>query len=243
MKTLIYLLEDDLDITNLITRALVKHGMDVRCFQRLADFEREIRRQRPDLCLIDLSLPDGDGLVLLSDARIPPDVPKVIVTGRGTLTDKVVGLEIGADDYLVKPFEPREMVARIRAVLRRNGRADPARPRSANKLASFGDWVADFEACSLRHADGSIERLSSSEAAFLLALVGSAGRVMSRSQLLDATSGRSDEPFDRSMDARISRLRKKLRDNPRSPEIIRTVYGAGYVFALEVQWAPESSSA
>ena len=237
-KALIYLLEDDLDISRLIERALARHGMEVRCFRRLADFEREIERQLPDLCLIDLSLPDGDGLYQINDRKLPASVPRVIVTGRGSLTDKVVGLEIGADDYIVKPFEPREMVARLRAVLRRSRIARDRRPDEAQMLARFEDWLADFDACTLVRDDGTTVELSSSEAGLLQALVRAPGRVLSRSQLLDATEGRADEPFDRSMDARISRLRKKLEPDPKAPRLIRTVYGAGYVFSADVDWVP-----
>lgn len=234
-KTIVYLLEDDPDISRLIVRTLSQQGIDVVSFRRLSEFEREVRRMLPDLCLIDLSLPDGDGLSVVRDKILPDTVPRVIVTGRGNITDRVVGLEVGADDYIVKPFEPRELVARIRAVLRRS-RMNPTESTTseASPLIHFGDWSADFDGCTLIHADGEVIQLSSSEASLLHAFVSAPGRVLSRSQLLDATTGRSDEPFDRSMDARISRLRKKLRDSTKSPNVIRTVYGAGYVFALPV---------
>ncbi|MCV2881581.1 winged helix-turn-helix domain-containing protein [Actibacterium sp. XHP0104] len=234
MKTTVFLLEDDLDITRLIVRTLSQQGIDTRSFRRISEFEREIKRQLPDLCLIDLSLPDGDGLSLVNGGGLPCSVPRIIVTGRGGLTDKVVGLEIGADDYIVKPFEPRELVARVRAVLRRSAKSATPAAAAKNELITFGDWSADFDGCTLTHRDGEVINLSSSEAALLGALVNSAGRVLSRSQLLDITSGRTGEPFDRSMDARISRLRRKLRDDPKAPSIIRTVYGAGYVFSIPV---------
>ena len=118
--TRVFLLEDDADICNLITRSLESYGVMVECFQLQADFQRAIDRQRPDLCLIDLSLPDGDGLNLLRQGRLPEDLPRIIVSGRGSISDRILGLEIGADDYVVKPFEPRELIARVRAVLRRS---------------------------------------------------------------------------------------------------------------------------
>ena len=235
MRHLVYLLEDDPDISALIARTLGAHAIDVECFRRLGDFGEAVRRRLPDLCLIDLSLPDGDGLTVLDQNGALARVPKLIVTGRGNLTDRVAGLEIGADDYIVKPFEPRELVARVRAALRRRQLMLDAPPAPPKRLVRFGDWEADLDGCTLTHADGERVELSSSEASLLEALVRSPGRIMSRAQLLDATTGRSDEPFDRSMDARISRLRKKLRDDPRSPSIIRTVYGAGYVFALKLR--------
>jgi two-component system, OmpR family, response regulator len=234
MKQIAFLLEDDVDVSKLIVRALSQHGFSVFSFQRLAEFEQAIRKQLPDICLIDLSLPDGEGLSLINSAILPDSLPKVIVTGRGNLTDKIVGLEIGADDYIVKPFEPRELVARVRAVLRRSRIQQHS--NLTTKIATFGDWTANFSACTLKNIDGEILDLSSAEASLLSAFVDAAGRVLTRSQLLDFTSVRSTEPFDRSMDARISRLRKKLRDESKSPEIIRTVYGVGYVFSLKVEW-------
>lgn len=234
-KRLIYLLEDDEDISRLMTRTLTQQGMEVRAFRRIADFAHGIAAQLPDLCMVDLSLPDGDGMSVIRDQIVPASVPRIIVTGRGNLTDRVVGLEIGADDYVVKPFEPLELVARVRSVLRRANRGvDPA-PVETGQAVRFGDWVADFAGCRLTHNDGEVLRLSLSETTLLETLVKSGGRVLSRAQLLESTTGRSEEPYDRSMDARISRLRRKLRDDPKSPQIIRTVYGAGYVFALKVE--------
>ena len=234
MMPVAYLVEDDNDISSVIVRTLSNHGFRVLSFTRRSDLEREARRQLPDIFLIDLSLPDGDGLALIRDYVLPASIPKIIVTGRGNLTDKVAGLEVGADDYIVKPFEPRELVARVRAVLRRSEVMRQSEGES--QTARFGDWTANFSACTLASCDGSSQELSAAEAALLLAFVNSAGRVLTRSQLLDATSGRSAEPFDRSMDARISRLRKKLGDDPKSPDIIRTVYGVGYVFSMAVEW-------
>ncbi|MCB1384257.1 MAG: response regulator transcription factor [Notoacmeibacter sp.] len=229
-STLIYLLEDDPDIAKLITRTVSQHGFTVVSLKRMADFEREVRRKIPDLCLIDLILPDGDGLSVITHPLLPKSVPRIVVTGRGNLTDRIVGLEIGADDYIVKPFEPRELVARIRAVLRRCQPAAASADESETQPVRFGDWTADLDACTLTHRDGGVTKMSASETALLAAFIRSAGRIMSRSQLLDAICGRSEEPFDRSMDARISRLRRKLRDDPRSPQIIQTVYGSGYIF-------------
>ena len=234
-KPLIYLLEDDEDIARLITRTLTSQGMDVDSFRRLSEFDRAAQGRLPDLCVLDLSLPDGDGMSVIRDRMVPDTVPRIIVTGRGNLTDRVVGLEIGADDYIVKPFEPLELVARVRSVLRRCGPARSEPIPSDSTEVRFGDWTADFAGCWLTHTDGERVKLSLSESVLLESLVHAAGRVLSRAQLLEATTGRNEEPFDRSMDARISRLRRKLRDDPREPQIIRTVYGAGYVFALKVE--------
>lgn len=229
MKPLVYLVEDDHDVIALITRSLDQQGLETEAFHKLADFRLALRRRTPDLCLIDLGLPDGDGLSVMT-TDLPPSIPRIIVTGRGHLTDRVVGLEIGADDYIVKPFEPRELVARIKAVLRRSQRGTEPGSAAPQRIERFGDWSANFEACTLLHRDGELIQLSAAEATLLAAFTKAPGRVLSRGQLLDATTGRAEDPLDRSMDARISRLRKKLRDNPTSPQIIRTVYGAGYIF-------------
>lgn len=229
MKPMVYLIEDDRDVIGLITRTITQQGLEIEAFHKLADFRRALKRRTPDLCLVDLGLPDGDGLsVVTSD--LPPSVPRIIVTGRGHLTDRVVGLEIGADDYIVKPFEPRELAARVKAVLRRTRRSAEACDAAPMRIEHFGEWSADIEGCTLSHSDGEVIQLSASEATLLAAFTRAPGRVLSRSQLLDATTGRAEDPLDRSMDARISRLRKKLRDDPTSPRIIRTVYGAGYIF-------------
>lgn len=225
--TLIYLLEDDADIRRIIERTLAQYGMDVQSFRQIGTLTRALRARRPDLCLIDLGLPDGDASVLLGPGAVAADVPRIVVTGRGDAADRIVGLERGADDYIVKPFDPREMVARINAVLRR---ARPA-PEPQAGVQRFSGWSVDFDRCIVTHDDGAEVALSYAEASLLAALARAPGRVQTRAQLLEATTGRSEDPTDRSMDARISRLRKKLRDDPYSPNIIRTVYGAGYLFS------------
>ncbi|WP_339110114.1 response regulator transcription factor [Thioclava sp. GXIMD4216] len=232
--THVFLLEDDADIRQTIQRSLQADGFEVQCFSHRAEFLRAMKSGAPDLCLIDLGLPDGDGLSLLGSASLPRSVPRIVVSGRGGAEDRILGLEIGADDYIVKPFEPRELTARIHAVLRRSDQQRAARPDTQRPVVRFGAWTADFDACALCHEDGEVLQLSSAEADLLQVFVRSAGRVLTRNQLLDAAATRGDDPFDRAMDARVSRLRRKLRDDPRAPQIIRTVYGAGYVFVPKV---------
>lgn len=235
MKPLIFILEDDPDVARTIERVLNAHGFVTSVFRRRADLDRQIKREKPVLCLVDLSLPDGDGLEIVSSLLRPQKIPSIIVTARGELSDRVIGLEVGADDYMSKPFEPRELVARVRAVLRRGQtQSDTGEGRS---VVSFAGWQADFSACSLRDPDGNLEPLSSAEARLLKIFVMASGRVLSRAQLLDLESPDVLEPEDRSMDARISRLRKKLHDDPRNPRMIRTVYGAGYVFTARAEWS------
>ncbi|WP_193142764.1 MULTISPECIES: response regulator [unclassified Meridianimarinicoccus] len=240
MSQLIYILEDETEMARIMRRALEGVGYKTQHFRLRSDFEKALQKTAPDLMLIDLSLPDGDGLTMISDSVKRRGIPAIIVTGRGDSTDKIVGLELGADDYIVKPFEPREMVARVRAVLRRGQAQSAAKPQSHGpKVAEFDGWVADFSSCTLCDPDGNTENLSSAEAALLETFLTLSGRVLSRSKLLDIGSPDDLDPYDRSIDARISRLRRKLGDDPKSPKMIRTVYGAGYVFVTKVHWQNE----
>ena len=235
MKQRIYLLEDDSEVAAVIRRALEGQAYAVERFSRCAALEQALRQQEPDLCLVDLGLPDGDGLALVGEMLRRRRIPAIIVSGRSEVTDRIIGLEVGADDYITKPFEPRELVARVRAVLRRKaGSRDAA--QAAARIARFGGWTANFDACTLTAPDGEAVELSSAENDLLRIFVQSAGRVLSRATLLDLNSQNDLTPFDRSIDVRVSRLRRKLREDPGAPAMIRTVYGAGYVFAPKVEW-------
>jgi two-component system, OmpR family, response regulator len=237
MKQLIYLLEDEADVAWIIQRALEEQGYEVAWFRRRAELLRMLDQRRPDLCLVDLELPDGDGLTLVSELLHRMRIPAIIVTGRGGLTDRLIGLEVGADDYIVKPFEPRELAARARAVLRR-GAVEPSAQEAhpGRRRATFGGWCADFAACALTAPDGERIELSAAETALLRVFVEAPGRVLSRAALLDLSGPAGLDRFDRSMDVRVSRLRRKLRENPKASVIIRTVYGAGYIFTPRVAW-------
>jgi DNA-binding response OmpR family regulator len=240
MSQVIYILEDEREMARIMRRALEGLGFKTQDFRLCSDFEKALEKNRPDLCLIDLSLPDGDGLSVVTDSLKQRGIPAIIVTGRGDATDKIVGLELGADDYIVKPFEPREMVARVRAVLRRGqAKSGVMQQAPSPKIAQFDGWSADFSSCTLTDPEGETENLSSAEAALLETFLSSSGRVLSRSKLLDIGSPDDLDPYDRSIDARISRLRRKLGDDPKSPKMIRTVYGSGYVFVAKVQWGDE----
>lgn len=235
----IYLLEDDEDVAALFRRGLEAEGFEVRICATVAAFRTAAAVQAPSLAVIDLGLPDGDGLAVLSDELMASGVPSIVVTGRGGLDDRVAGLELGADDYVVKPLDPRELVARVRAVLRRSARQSEARaaPAATSKdVALFAGWRADFGRLSLTDPQGAATPLSQADAALLRVFLEAPGRVLSRDFLLEACDGGADELFDRSIDVRVSRLRKKLRDPGQKPKHIRTVYGAGYVFASAVQW-------
>lgn len=237
MTALIYVLEDDVDIAKIIQRILLQDGYQVEEFNRRSRFLDRFKQQKPDLCLIDLSLPDGDGLSLITELLRVNGVPSIVVSGRGNLTDRIIGLEVGADDYVVKPFEPRELAARVRAVLRRVN-FEPDDTKSSEKfIATFAGWEVNFSDFTLQEPNGSIHQLSAAETRLLQVFVKSTGHVLSRSKLMDHLRLNDDDPLDRSVDARISRLRKKLNDDPKSPQLIRTVYGAGYVFSAKVVWS------
>lgn len=237
MRELVYILEDEAEIARIMRRALEQQGYELEWFHQRAQFAHALARRRPDLCLVDLELPDGDGLSLVRDLLHRDGIPAIIVTGRGELTDRLIGLEVGADDYIVKPFEPRELVARARAVLRRGGDGREPGPGKPQRFARFEGWVADFGACTLTAPDGEVMPLSAAETALLRIFAEAAGRVLSRAALLDLEDQDDLDAFDRSMDVRVSRLRKKLRGGSETGALIRTVYGVGYVFTPVVAWS------
>ena len=224
------LIDDDARLGGLVTEYLGKHEIDVTV---AGDGERglaALRKGRFDVVLLDIMLPGADGLEVCRRIRATPEmtgIPIIMLTARGDDVDKIVGLELGADDYLGKPFNPRELLARIRAVLRRGQAGPTARPRfRAGRLA------IDFDAREVTVA-GKRQSLTSYEFDLLAALARAAGRVLSREQLLDALKGAEYETFDRSIDVHISKLRAKLEPNPKEPRHIKTVRGVGYVLLRE----------
>lgn len=239
-KKLVYLVDDEADVRRLVVATLQDYGLRTLAFASGRDVRQAIQRQPPDLCLVDLGLPDMDGLSLVRELWGDVRFGVVILTGRGDLSDRVLGLELGADDYIVKPFEPRELVARVKTVIRRREQlvatATSGSAPGEAVTAGFGGWTYDPGNLTLSAADGRRETLSAAEAVLLAALLRTPNRVLTREQLQSADDGRDDLPFDRSIDVRISRIRKKIEDDPRSPRLIKTVYGAGYLLAAEVTW-------
>ncbi len=234
---LIYVLEDEKDLARLYRRTLEGGGFSVEVFHDIESFAAAIEARAPALSLLDLGLPDGDGLTVLRTTLAQSGAPVIIASGRGGLGDKLVGLESGADDYIVKPIEPLELVARVKSVLRRSRpKTDPMVTTTKGDVARFGDWQVNFSTFELTASDAAADMLSQSDIQLLRALVEAPGRVLTRDFLMEACGPQLDDTFDRSIDVRISRLRKKLKDDPKSPKIIKTVYGAGYVFAPKVQW-------
>lgn len=230
----ILIVDDDREIRDLLARFLVRHDFRVDTAADGKEMDRVLAGGRFDLIVLDLMMPGEDGLSICRRLRNDSTIPIVMLTALGEEADRIVGLEIGADDYLPKPFNPRELLARIRAVLRRldsNG-ATPDGNR-ARKL-SFNSWQVDLAARELRDPEGTLVVLTSGEFDLLEALVERPQQVLSRDQLADLTSGRVLGPLDRSIDVALSRLRRKLGEDPKTPKLIKTVRHGGYYFASDV---------
>ncbi len=234
----ISIIEDSAELQKTLAEALSAAGYEVRAYGRAKSFENELAAFKPDLCLIDLGLPDKDGLGLIRHVSETSNAAILVASGRSTVTDKIAGLELGADDYLAKPFEIPELIARIRALLRRKTPATELQQESA--LYQFSGWTIDLAGFSVTNTDGHSERLSASEADLLRILLNNPNRLVSRDMLRRELGERSDElSFDRAIDVRVSRLRAKLQDPPRAPKIIKTIYGAGFILIAELDGSPE----
>ncbi|QID19773.1 response regulator transcription factor [Nitrogeniibacter mangrovi] len=229
---MIYLVEDDPAVAELIGRTLQKYDFRCRHFDTGNAFLRQLRSESPQLVILDLQLPDMDALQIVSQLRAAHRFGLMIVTGRDDSHDRVLGLELGADDYVTKPFEPRELIARVRSVLRRY-QAPPDPARQAVRRARFAGWRFDLGTYQLCSPDGDTTTLSQAEAQLLTVMLEHPNQILSRDQLLD---GRNVVALDRSIDLRISRLRRRLEDNPQHARLIKTVYGAGYLFSAQVDW-------
>jgi two-component system OmpR family response regulator len=229
----ILLVEDDRDIGTLLADFLVREAFAVEVAQDGAAVDRAFARAKPDLVILDLMLPGEDGLSICRRLRARSAVPIIMLTAKSEDVDRIVGLELGADDYLGKPFNPRELLARIRAILRRTERSGSAPP--ARRLRSFAGFVVDLDARSVDTKAGARVPLTSAEFDLLACFVERPRRVLTRDQLLDWTRGRSADPFDRTIDVTVSRLRKKLElADPAAAAIVTTVRNGGYLFSAEV---------
>jgi two-component system OmpR family response regulator len=232
---LIAVVEDDPEIRALVSGLLGREGFEAAACAGGRDLDRLMEQRRVDLIVLDLMLEGEDGLSICRRVRGgPADTPVLMVTAKGDDIDRIVGLEIGADDYLPKPFNPRELVARVRAILRRARDADRPAPCGAAATYHFSGWTVIPGARQLHDPNGRAVELTGAEFDLLMAFVTHAQRVLSRDQLLDWTRGRRAAPLDRTIDVQLSRLRRKLGDDPRVPIIIRTVRGGGYIFAPAV---------
>ena len=229
----ILVVDDDPGIRGLLREYLERHGYRVTVANDGPQMRRALEAARPDLVVLDVMLPGEDGLALCRDLRARSGLPIIMLTARADEVDRIVGLEMGADDYLAKPFNPRELLARIKSVLRR-ARALPP-PRSAAHRVRFAGWTLDLAARQLIAPDEVVVSLSGAEFRLLSVFVEHANRVLDRNQLMDLTQGRASAPFDRSIDVQVSRLRTRLRDEGREPRIIKTVRNEGYVLAAAVE--------
>jgi len=233
----IVVVDDDHEIRTLLAEYLEKNGLRVSVARDGKEMRRALSRGRVDLIVLDVMLPGDDGLTLCRELRASSQVPIIMLTARSEDVDRILGLELGADDYVAKPFKPRELLARITAVLRRTSHV-VREPLPADVPGyRFAGWRLDTTARSLTNEDGSEVALSGAEFRLLAVLLAHAGQVLSRQQLMDLLRGRDLDPFDRSIDQRVSRLRQILRDDARSPHIIKTVYGEGYVIGVPVESA------
>jgi two-component system, OmpR family, response regulator len=228
----ILIVDDDREIRDLLARFLRKHGLRVETVADGRAMACALETGRFDLVVLDLMLPGEDGLSLCRHLRATSSLPVIMLTAVAEDTDRIVGLEIGADDYVTKPFNPRELLARIKAVLRRTGGA--GRETSEGTL-TFAGWRLAAAQRELRDPDGVLVPLTSGEFDLLLAFVERPERVLSRDQLLDLTKGRDAVPFDRSIDVQLSRLRRKIEIDPQNPTLIKTVRGGGYMLAQPVR--------
>ncbi|HEY0833531.1 MAG TPA: response regulator [Azospirillum sp.] len=233
--------DDDREIRNLTSQFLTKHGYRVSTARDGAEMLKTLEAARVDLIVLDLMLPGEDGLSLCRRLRAAPAtaaIPIVMLTAMGEETDRIIGLEMGADDYLAKPFSPRELLARIKAVLRRAGAPQAVGGEAAAKVLRFEGWSLDLAKRELRSPDGVLVQLSAGEYDLLVAFVEHPQRVLTRDQLLDLARGRAAVPFDRSVDVQVSRLRRKIEPDPADPTLIKTVRGGGYLFTPPVSVGP-----
>ncbi len=233
----VLIVDDDRGIRELIADYLEKNGMRVSLAANGREMRAVLDSGAPDLIVLDLMMPGEDGLVLCRELRVGKfrAVPVLMLTARGEETDRIVGLEMGADDYLAKPFAVRELLARIRSVLRRTRMLPPGmQVTEAAGMLGFGEWRLDTTGRHLLDAEGTLVALSGAEYRLLRVFLDHPQRVLTRDQLLNLTQGRQSDPFDRSIDLLVSRLRQRLRDGAREPRYIKTLRNEGYVFSAAV---------
>ncbi len=228
--SLVLVVDDDPGIRRLLTRYLTEQGYQTAAVGDGKGMDQWLQDNQPDLIILDLMLPGEDGLSLTRKIRATGNTPIIMLTARGEEVDRIVGLEMGADDYLAKPFNPRELLARIRAVLRRGAAPAGASSSPADTLIRFGDFTLNIASMELLHRENKVA-LTTGEIELLVVLAQNPERVLTRDQLMDKLSGGVRDPFDRSIDVRITRLRSKIEKKPSAPQFIHTVWGKGYRFS------------
>ena len=229
----IAILDDDPEIRSLLEQNLRGAGFEVSSASNGRDLKTILEHQTIDLIVLDLMLPGEDGLTICRELRAESNIPIIMLTAMTHEADRIIGLEMGADDYLTKPFSPRELVARIKATLRRQGMVT-TQSEDRRRTAVFEGWKLDVVRRELRDPDDVLVDLTSGEFDLLAALIERPNRLMTRDLLLDITKGRQADVFDRSIDITISRLRQKIEEDPKNPQFIKTVRGKGYIFSAEI---------
>jgi DNA-binding response OmpR family regulator len=230
----ILIVDDHQDICDLVDEYLRGEGYRVSSASNGTEMRRTLQANKIDLILLDLMLPGEDGLALAREVRVQSNVGIIILTGRGETLDRIIGLEMGADDYLPKPFHLRELLARVKSVLRRASARDIVMTEKPS-LAAFNGWRLDLSARVLTAPNGDDVRLTTGEFDLLAAFVAHPNQVLSRDRLLDLARNREAGPFDRTIDVQVGRLRRKLDDDPTDPTLIKTVRGTGYIFTAPVE--------
>jgi len=232
----ILVVDDQQEICELVREYLTDEGFRVSTANDGAGLREEMARSQVDLVILDLVLPGEDGLQLARELRGESDIGIIMLTGRGETVDRIIGLEMGADDYLPKPFHLRELLARVKSVLRRaSSRAQKEKPSGARARARFAGWHLDLSTRELVSPDGGEVRLTTGEFDLLAAFVNNANQVLSRDRLLDLARNREAGPFNRTIDVQVGRLRRKLEPDPQRPTMIKTVRGTGYIFTPTVE--------
>ena len=234
----VLIVDDDPEIRRLLVDYLARNGFAALAVRDGREMWQALERHAVDLLVLDLMLPGSDGLTLCRDLRAKPgkpNLPVLMLTARGEDTDRIVGIEMGADDYLVKPFNPRELLARIKSILRRTRALPPNLAPEAARYLVFAGWTLDTAERLLTAPDDVATPLSGGEYRLLRILLDHPNRVLTRDQLTEMIHGREAEPFDRAIDVQVSRLRQRLRDDSREPALLKTVRGEGYVLAAAVE--------
>jgi two-component system OmpR family response regulator len=232
----VVVVDDHSDIRDLVRQYLEQQGYKVSVAQGGSTLRQILERQSVDLIILDIMMPGEDGISLCRQVRGSGDIPIIFLTAMAEDTDRIVGLELGADDYLVKPFNPRELLARIRAVLRRATSPTTSQMVPDRRIVRVGHWRVNMGRQEISGDDGVGIPLSTAEFRLLKVFIERPGLILSREQLLDLTVGRTADIFDRSIDNQVSRLRKKIEENPKNPSIIKTHWGGGYSLCAEVAY-------
>ncbi|QJB68459.1 response regulator [Parasphingorhabdus halotolerans] len=234
-KTHILLVDDESSLREPLADYLIKQGFRVQQAEDASIARSLLNAYNFDIILSDVMMPGEDGLSFCRYVRERTEIPVIFISAKTEETERIIGLELGADDYITKPFSPRELIARIKVVLRRANNGNSVKISRHGNVFQFSGWTLKIDQRALLDAEGVNVPLSSGEYQMLLALLSRAGQVLNRDQLLDITQGREANAFDRAVDNQISRLRRKIEADPKNPEIIKTVWGGGYVLAGEVQ--------